>query len=132
MIDLEANRTALLQLLLPKELEYLLINYHPKEHQFIRVYTYSYLNHNVIKSLVNRQIPLAEFVRQIRDYIKDIGVMYDEEINKQRAKAPCLLDRMAFSKIKQLLTWHSLGKVILFFVFIIAHELTPCQRVGSY
>ena len=65
---------------------------------------------------------LAESVRQIRDYIKNMGVIYNEKINKQRAKAPRLLYRMAFSKIKQLLNWHSLDKVILFFVFIIAHE----------
>ncbi len=134
LIDFEANRTALLQLLLSKEQEYLLINYHPKEHQFVWAFTWSYPNlginskkhdesyHNVIKILVNRQMLLAESVRQIRDYIKNMGVMYDEKINTQHAKAPRLLYRMTFSKIKQLLNWNALDKFILFFVFIIAHE----------
>lgn len=55
------------------------MNYQPKEHEFVRAYTCSYPNlginstqrgesyHNVIKSLVNRQMPLAESVRRIRD-----------------------------------------------------------------
>ena len=48
--------------------------------------------------------------------------MYDNKINKQRGKALCRLDQMAFLKIKQLMTWHALGKVILFMVFFIPHE----------
>ncbi len=39
LIELEVNRTAFLQELLPKEQEYLLANYQPKERQFIRAYT---------------------------------------------------------------------------------------------
>ena len=67
-------------------------------------------------------MPLTGCVRRIRDYIKDIGVIYDEKINKQHAKAPCLLNRKVFIKIKNWLTWNTLSKVILFFVFIIAYE----------
>ena len=124
-IELEVNRTELLQSLLPKEQEYLLLHYQPKEHQFVRAYTRSYPNlganstqrsesyHHVIKSLVDRQMPLAESVRRIKDHIKQIGVQYDEEINKQRAKVPRLLDKVAFSEIKRLITWHALGKSTL-------------------
>lgn len=95
LIDLETNRAKLLQALLPAEQEYLLLNYQPKEHQFIRAYTQSYPNlganstqrsesyHNVIKGLVNRQMPLAESVRRIKDHIREIGKAYDEDINKQ-------------------------------------------------
>lgn len=41
---LEANRTELLNALLPTEREYLLTNYKPKEHQFICAYTKMYPN----------------------------------------------------------------------------------------
>lgn len=40
LIELEANRTVLLQELLSKEQRYLLVNYQPKEHQFVRTYIY--------------------------------------------------------------------------------------------
>lgn len=43
-IKLEVNRTELLQSLLPKEQEYLLLYYQPKEHQFVRAYTHSILS----------------------------------------------------------------------------------------
>lgn len=56
-------------------------------------------------------MPLAESVRQIKEHIREIGVMYDANINKQRTKAPRLLDRRAFAKIKHLVTWHSVGKL---------------------
>lgn len=39
-------------------------------------------------------------MQYIRDYIKDIKVIYDEEINKQHTKAFRLLDQTTFSKIK--------------------------------
>lgn len=67
--------------------------------------------HNVIKNLVNQQMPLAESVRQIKEHIREIGVMYDADINKQRTKAQRLLDRRAFAKIKHLVTWHSVDKL---------------------
>ena len=130
-MELEANWTALLQELLPREQEYLLVNYQPKEHQFIRAYTRSYPNlgvnstqrselyHNVIKSLVNRQMPLADSMRRIKEHIQEIGVVYDTDINKQRTKASRLLDRRAFAKIKHLLTWYSLGKLYHLLLLVI-------------
>ncbi len=102
-----------------------MLHYQPKEHQFVRAYTRSYPNlgahstqrsesyHCVIKSLVNCQMPMAESVRRIKDHIKQIGIQYDEEINKQRAKVPHLLDNVAFSEIKRLIIWHALGKSTL-------------------
>lgn len=65
-------------------------------------------------------MPLAESVRRIRDHIKQIGVQYDEEINKQYANIPRLLDRGSFSEIRDLLhgmLWvslHSENKQISF------------------
>ena len=50
---------------------------------------------------------LAESMRNIRDYIKDIRVMYNEEINKRPAKVFSILDRTTFSKIKQLLNLYA-------------------------
>ena len=58
-------------------------------------------------------MPLAESVRRNKDHIKQIGIHYDEEINKQRAKVPRLLDKVAFSEIKRLITSHALGKSTL-------------------
>ena len=55
-------------------------------------------------------MPLAESVRRISDHIKQIGIQYGEEINKQRAKVPCLLERGVFSEIKRLVTWHAFSK----------------------
>lgn len=104
LLELEANCTKLLQALLLVEQEYLLLNYQPKEHQFSRVYTRSYPNlganstqqsesyHNMIKGLINQQMPLAESVRRIKDHIKEIGKAYYEDINKQQTKVPPLLD----------------------------------------
>ena len=120
---MEANRTLLLRELLPKKQEYLLVNNQPQKHQFIRAYTRSYSNlgvnstkrnethHNVIKSLINREMPLAESVYRIKEQIQEIEIVYDVDINKQCIKAPCLLDRKVFAKLKHLLTWYSLGKL---------------------
>ncbi len=92
LMELVANRTKLLQTLLLAEQEYFLLNYQPKEHQFIRACTRSYPTnstqrsesyYNLIKGLVNREIPLAESVRRIKDHIKEIRKAYDEDINKQ-------------------------------------------------
>ncbi len=55
-------------------------------------------------------MPLAGSVHRIKYQIKQIGIQYDEEINKQRAKVPRLLDKVAFSEIKRLITWHTFGK----------------------
>ena len=82
--ELEINRSELLQSLLSKEQEYLLLCYEPKEHQFVRAYWHLIISkfgrqlysaqlvfyHHVIKSLVNRQMPLAESVRRNKDHIK--------------------------------------------------------------
>ena len=130
-IELKVNQTAFFQELLPREQEYLLDNYQPKEYQFICAYTRSYPNlgvnstqqsesyHSVIKSLVNQQMPLAESVRRIKEHIQEIGVVYDTDINKQRTKAPRLLDRRAFTKIKHLLTWYSPGKLYYLLLLVI-------------
>ncbi len=58
-------------------------------------------------------MPLAESVRRIKNHIKQIGIQYDEEINKQRAKVPRPLDKVAFLEIERLITWHALGKSTL-------------------
>ncbi len=56
-------------------------------------------------------MPLAESVRRIKEHIQEVEVFYDSDINKQRTKAPRLLDNRAFAKIKHWLTWYSLGKL---------------------
>lgn len=42
--ELEVNRTTLLASLLNQEKEYLIANYQPMEHQFVRVFTRTYSN----------------------------------------------------------------------------------------
>lgn len=59
--------------------------------------------YNVIKSLINCQMPLAESIHQIKDHIKQIGVQYDEKINKQQVKVLRLLDKVVFVEIKRLI-----------------------------
>ena len=84
--ELEANRTELLNALLPTEREYLLTNYKPKEHQFIRAYTKMYPHlgvnstqrsesyHAVIKRFVNRHISLADSVRRLKDHVSSTSI----------------------------------------------------------
>lgn len=50
-------------------------------------------------------------MRYIKEHIQKIGIEYDANINKKRTKAPYLLDKKAFAKLKHLLTWYSLGKL---------------------
>ncbi len=119
--ELEANRTILLASLLNREKEYLIANYQPKEHQFVRAFTRTYPNlganstqrsesyHAVIKPLVNRQMSLADSVHRIRDYVQQIGTQYDQDINRDRKNIPRLLDIHTFAEIKALLTHYCLG-----------------------
>ncbi len=109
----------------------MLVNYQPKERQFTRAYTrpYSILGVNstrysksyqsVIKSLVNRQMPLAKSVPRIKQHIQEIEVVYHADINKQHTKASRLLDNRVFAKIKHLLTWHSFGKLYHLLLLVI-------------
>ena len=61
-------------------------------------------------------MPLAESVRRIKGHIQEIEVVYDAGINKHCTKAPRLLDKTAFAKIKHLLTCYSLGRTISLFL----------------
>ncbi len=151
---LDTNRTKLLNALLPTEKENLLINYKPKEHQFIRAYTKMYPNlrvkstqrsesyHAVIKRFVNRYISLADSVRRLKDHIKEIGENYDADINRQSKKRPVLLDSVAFSKIKGVLVWYSLGELKLYnnlinisktnkFLELLATEWKATKKLGD-
>lgn len=118
---LETNRIKLLNALLPAEREYLLTNYKRKEHQFVCAYIKMYPNlgvnstqpnksyHAVLKSFVNRHISLADSIHCLKDHIEEIKRNDDVNINRLRKKAPVCLDPVAFSRIKRLLTWYSLG-----------------------
>lgn len=74
-------------------------------------------------------MPFAESVRQIKEQIQEIGIVYDTNMNKQSIIALHLLDRRAFAKIKHLLTWYSLGKwyhlllLVIFSLIYIFEEL---------
>ncbi len=140
--------------MLPTEKKYLLINYKPKEHQFIRVYIKLYSNlefnstqqsksyHVVIKRFVNQHISLADSLRHLKNHIQEIGENYDADINKQRKKGPVLLDSVAFSKIKRLLTWYFLSKLKLYnnlinilktnkFLELLATEWEATKKLGD-
>ena len=58
----------------------------------------------MIKSLVNWQMSLAESVSHIKYHLKEIRKAYNKDINKQQTKVLRLLDKVAFSNLKQLMT----------------------------
>ena len=57
----------------------------------------------------NFRITLTKSIQRIKDYTKNIEIIDNEEINKQRAKPLCFLNQILFSKIKQLLIWYTLN-----------------------
>lgn len=56
-------------------------------------------------------MPLVKSVRYIKEHIQEIRIEYNANINKKRTKAPYLLNKKDFAKLKHLLTWYSLGKL---------------------
>ncbi len=96
----------------------------------------------VIQRFVNRYISYADSVRCLKDHIKEIGENYNADINRQHKKGPVFLDSVAFSKIKRLLTWYSLGELKLYnnlinisktnkFLELLATEWGATKKLGD-
>ncbi|MCJ1467534.1 hypothetical protein MMC07_006159 [Pseudocyphellaria aurata] len=114
MMELDSRRDALMEKLRPKEVEYLLNYYGPKEHQFIYAHTRLLPNlgarssqrvessHNMIKHITNRHTPIQEGIKKI---IQEVNSMFEDRetlINNQRRNVPRLMDRKWFSEIGSL------------------------------
>ena len=92
---LDECRSKLLAALGSKEAEYIESYYRPKEHQFCRAYTCTYLNlgvhstqrnesyHNVVKAKLNKNMPISKAIKIIIEQTKELGYQYDVEINQQ-------------------------------------------------
>ena len=112
MMELDNQRAALMERLCPKEAEYLLDYYGPKEHQFIYAYTRLLPNlgakssqrvessHNMVKHITNRYTPIQKGVKKI---IQEVNGMFDDReslINNQRRNVPRLMDRKWFNEVR--------------------------------
>ena len=94
--ELNKYRTKLLEALEHEEANYITNYYQPKEYQFCRAYTRAYLNlgvnstqrsesyHTVVKAPLNKNMPLSKAIQVIVDQTKELGRLYDVELNQQR------------------------------------------------
>jgi hypothetical protein len=118
--SLDKQRQELLEALHPAERVYILEYYQPKEPQFCRAYTQTYLNlgvhstqrnesyHVVVKQKLHKHLSLSKAIRTISEKMADLGRQYDAEINRNRVTLPRLLDRAGFSQIGKKLTHYTL------------------------
>jgi len=103
-----------------KEAEYIQGYYQPKEYQFCRAYTQTYMNlgvhttqrsesnHHVLKARLHKNLPVSRAIQIILDQTQLLGREYDADINQQRRTTPRLLDFRAFSAVKSQLTHYAL------------------------
>jgi hypothetical protein len=118
--ELDKCRSKLLEALDGKEVEYIQGYYQPKEYQFCRAYTQTYMNlgvhttqrsesnHYVLKARLHKNLPVSRAIQIIQDQTRRLGREYDADINQQRRTTPRLLDLTAFSAIKSQLTHYAL------------------------
>jgi MULE transposase-like protein len=118
--ELDKCRSTLLQTLDSKEAKYIQSYYQPKEYQFCRAYTQTYINlgvhstqrsesyHFVLKARLHKNLPVSRAIQIIQDQTRRLGREYDADINQQRRTTPRLLDMTAFSAIKSKLTHYAL------------------------
>jgi hypothetical protein len=117
---LDEYRTKLFKALHSEEAGYIEDYYQPKEQQFCRAYTQTYLNlgvhttqrnesyHVVVKAHLTVNTPISQAVHTIVEQTKELGRRYDAEINRQRRTTPRILDNAAFLTVKKLLTHYAL------------------------
>jgi hypothetical protein len=122
--DLDERRGKLLEALHSEEAVYIQSYYRPKEYQFCRAYTQTYLNlgvhstqrnesyHNVVKARLNKNMPISKAIQVIVEQTKELGRLYDAEINHQRRTIPRILDEAAFTSIKRKVTRYALDLAI--------------------
>jgi hypothetical protein len=113
-------RAKLLAALHNEEAYYMQSYYQPKEYQFCRAYTQTYLNlgvhttqrcesyHIVVKARLNKNMPLSKSIQTIVEQTHKLGRQYDAEINRQRRTTPRILNGAAFATVKRKLTLYAL------------------------
>jgi hypothetical protein len=117
---LDECRAKLLTALDSKEAKYIQSYYQPKEQQFCRAYTQTYSNlgvhttqrgesyHVVVKAHLTVNTPISQAIQTIVEQTKELGRIYDVEINRQRRTTPRILDNTAFATVKKKLTHYAL------------------------
>ena len=65
-----------------------------------------------MKARLNKNMPISKAIQAIVDQTKELGRLYDAEINDQRRTTPRVLDEAAFSSIKRKATRYALDLVI--------------------
>ena len=118
--ELDEHRSKLLEALDNREVEYIQGYYQPKESQFCRAYTQTYMNlgvhttqrsesnRYVLKARLHKNLPVSRAIQIIQDQTRRLGREYDADINQQRRTIPRLLDLTAFSTVKSKLTHYAL------------------------
>jgi len=120
---LEIARKILLRNVLAREREYIQNYYQPKEVQFCRAYTNTYINlgvystqrnesyHVVVKKNLNKNLTISAAVEALVTKTSELAETYNERINKDRMSLPTLMDAKAFATVKSQLTHYAISLV---------------------
>jgi hypothetical protein len=123
MERLEIARKILLRNILAREREYIQNHYQPKEAQFCRANTNTYINlgvystqrnksyHVVVKKNLNKNLTISAAVEALVAKTSEFAETYNERINKDRMSLPTLMDAKAFATVKSQLTHYAISLV---------------------
>ena len=124
MSSLIEARSELINQLRPKEADYLVNFYRPREHQLVYAYTRLLPNlgarstqrteglHPMIKNVTARHTSIQESVRKVASEVKNILIECEDDVNNQRHKLPRRMDRRVFANIGHLITHEAIDKLI--------------------
>ena len=108
----------------PKEVDYLIDYYGPREHQFVYAYTKHLPNlgarstqraeglHPVMKQLTTKHTAIQDSVAKIAIEVKNIFAERVQEVDRQRHKLPRLMDRNVFASIGNYITHEAINILI--------------------
>ena len=108
----------------PKEIDYLIKYYGPREHQFVYVYTKHLPNlgakstqrvegmHSMMKQLIIKHTTIQDSVAKIVNEMKNIFAEKSKKLNRQRHKLFRLIDRNVFTNIKKYITYEAIKILI--------------------
>jgi hypothetical protein len=117
---LEKARNILLGRLHKQERDYLRQYYQPKEVQFCRAYTRTYINlgvhstqrnesyHVVVKKRLHKNLSVSDAIEAIVAKTLELAEEYNARINNNRKNTPRLMDIKAFRKVGSLLTHYAI------------------------
>ena len=118
--SLDENCSELLAELCDEEKKYICDFYQPKEPQFCRAYTQTYLNlgvhstqrnesyHVVVKQKLHKHMPIVKAVQSITTKTAELGRKYDKLINQNRRSNLRLMDTKAFAHVGSKLTHYAI------------------------